>query len=433
MFSVVKILMTGTHTTIETLSHKLLQRWVPKWYEAFSDHERGGFYERLGHSFKPVLTGQRRLLTQCRQLAIYGDASVHGLGRDLPGLPERFAFLVENYYVPETGGWRFSIDDDGKPLDKSYDLYALAFVIFALSHYFRGSGDEKAKELARQTLDFIDRNFRASEQPGLVEALDENLKPLGKTRRHESHMHLLEACLFAADTFHEPCYMKMADELVDLFSDYFYDAQSNVLSEYYTADLKPQPEDGHIVVEPGHYCEWIWLLKRHARESGDDDRYDETCKRMLEWASTKGWDSEYGGIYDELNPLGEVIAATKRIWPFTEALKANALMLDSGVDKKAVKARIRQMVGVFREHYMDERGFWTEWLARDLSRDADYMPGTTPYHVYFGIMETRAVMVARGRTRSLVAGPLMNLYGWRRKLSDGIRDVRLGLKKKVRS
>lgn len=418
----------GLHTTIETLSHQLLQRWVPKWYEAFSDHELGGFYERLGHSFKPVLTGERRLVTQCRQLSVYSHAAMQGLGRELPGLKDRFDFIVHTYYVPQTGGWIFSADDDGMPKDTHYDLYALSFVIFAFSHYFQASGDEKARELAMETLDFIDRNFRISGIPGLSEKLDDKMVAADGPRRHESHMHLLEACLFAAEVFHELPYGKMADELVDLFVNYFYDAQNNMLSEYYDDDLTPLAQNGNIIVEPGHYCEWIWLLKRHAHEMGNGARYDDICKSLLMWASTKGWDSQYGGVYDELDPDGNVVADTKRIWPLSEALKANALMLDSGVDKQEIKDRIRRMVKVLRGYYMEERGFWTEWLNRDLSAGTDYMPGTTPYHVYFGIMETRSVLHARGPTKSLVARPLMALYSWRRRASDAVREVRLGLK-----
>lgn len=419
----------GTHTTIETLAHKLLQRWVPKWYEAFSDHELGGFYERLGHSFKPVLTGERRLVTQCRQLSVYSHAKVQGIGRDLPDLEERFDFIVRTYYVPETGGWIYSADDEGLPLDTSYDLYALSFVIFSFSHYFQASGDERARALAMDTLDFIDRHFRISGIPGLSETLGEKMIAKDGPRRHESHMHLLEACLFAAETFHELPYSKMADELVDLFRSYFYDAEGNVLSEYYDDALNPLAQGQHIIVEPGHYCEWIWLLKRHAREMGNEARYDEICKPLLEWASTKGWDVQHGGIYDELNPDGEVIADTKRIWPLAEALKANALMLDSeGIDKKEIKDRIRKMVKVFRKHYMQERGFWTEWLRRDLSQETGYMPGTTPYHVYFGIMETRGVLHARGKTRSLIARPQMFLYSVRRRLSDFVREIRFSVK-----
>jgi len=424
----------GLHTTIETLSHKLLQRWVPKWYEAFCDPDLGGFYERLGHSFKPIQTGQRRLLTQCRQLSVYSHAKMQGLGRDINGLEGHFDFIVQHYHVPDTlgsmaGGWIFSIDDDGMPLETHYDLYVLAFVVFAFSHYYAATGDERAKELAAGTLEFIDRHFRMAGQAGLVEAIGSDLKPLERVRRHESHMHLLEACLFAAATFHDPVYTRMAGELVDLFKGYFYDPDENILSEYFDDGLQPKPEGDHIIVEPGHYCEWIWLLKKHATAQGDPARFDTLCRPLLDWASTAGWDEQYGGIYDELNPQGEIIADTKRIWPLAEALKANALMLDSqSIDKDAVKARIRKMVAVFHDHYMQERGFWTEWLRRDLSQETDYMPGTTPYHVYFGIMETREVVQARGQTRSLRTGPVLALYGLRRRISDFIRTLRLGLK-----
>ena len=235
--------------------------------------------------------------------------------------------------------------------------------------------------------------------------------------------------MFAAETFQELPYMKMADEMVDLFLNHFYDAQGNILSEYYTDDLKPQERDGDIIIEPGHYCEWVWLLKKHAFESGHMTRHDDICRPLLEWASTKGWDVKYGGIYDELSISGKVVADTKRIWPLSEALKANALMLDSeGVDKVAIKDRIKKMVKVLRKHYIEERGFWTEWLRRDLTSETDYMPGTTPYHVYFGVMETRFVLHARGRTRSLVAGPLMTLYRMRRAVSDKVRAARFKLK-----
>lgn len=426
--------MAGTHTIIEMLSYRLLERWVPKWYEAFSDLERGGFYERLGHSFRPIKTGQRRLLTQCRQLALYSHARVQGIGRALPDLEARFAFLVDHYYIEKTGGWRFSIDDENRPLDDTQDLYALGFVIFALAHYYRASGDVQVMELGRNTLAFIDRHFRVAGLSGFTEALDEKLQPVARVRRHESHMHLLEACLFAGRIFGDPAYNRMADELVDMFLTYFYEPEKNRLSEYFTDDLRACGADGRrvrpaIIVEPGHYCEWIWLLKKYAKGRGTPEHYDALCKPMLEWASTKGWDHEFGGIYDELNAVGEIVRDTKRIWPLTEALKANALMLDSeGIDKVAVKGRIRRMAKVLRDHYMDERGFWTEWLRRDLDPETDYMPGTTPYHVYFGIMETRDVIRGRGPTRSLMGGTQVALYSWRRKASNVVREIRLGLK-----
>ncbi len=416
----------GTHSTVEFLAQQLLRRFVPKWYEGFCDPESGTFYERLGHSFRPVLIGQRRLVTQCRQLAFYSHAAIQAeCGSFQPDLSGHFRNFVTYWHVPETGGWRFSVDDDMKPADGTYDLYGHAFAIFALSHYFRASGDGEAKKLAASTLQFITEKFPM--KPGYAEALDENLKPVKKLRRQNPHMHLLEACLFAAEVWQDEAYIRTADEMVDLFYAYFWKPEENRLAEYYTEALTPDSAQGDIV-EPGHYCEWVWLLKKHAALKGDPDRHDETCLQLLDFANRYGWDSEYGGIYDGLDNQGAVVKDTKRLWPFTEALKANVLLLDIHPDKQALKDRIAAMVEVFRDGYMQERGFWTEWLDRDFTPSTDYMPGTTPYHVYFGIMEARSVLHTRGRSKSLFAGLWIFLYALRRNLSAAMGSVRQRLR-----
>ncbi|HEY8189825.1 MAG TPA: AGE family epimerase/isomerase, partial [Micavibrio sp.] len=396
----------GTLTAVEHLAARLQIRWLAKWHEAFYDPATGGFHERLGHSFKPRSNGARRLLTQCRQLSIYSHALTEGCNavrRD--ALKKSFDFILKAYRIPETGGWRYSLSDSGEPLDETSDLYSLSFIIFSFSHYFRAARDERAKEFAFETLDFIERRFRMEGLPGLAEALDGNLAVTPKIRRQNPHMHLLEACLFAHETWGGQKFLRMADEITDLFYEFFYSQSENRLCEFFLDDLTPDPEKGNRV-EPGHYFEWVWLLKKHARIRQDPARHDGACRALLGWANGYGWDETYGGIYDVLDPSGRVLADTKRIWPFTEALKANALMMDAeGIDRPWIKARIGRMINVFRTQYMEERGFWVEWLNRDLSPATDYMPGTTPYHVYFGIIETRDILRSRGGTVSLRARP----------------------------
>jgi mannose-6-phosphate isomerase len=418
---------SGTRSTVDFLSQQLLERWVPKWYEAFVDPETGGFYERLGKSFKPVNVGYRRLVTQCRQLALYSDASRRQKNFK-PDLHRHFEHLVLAYLVPETGGWRFSTDDTGKGLDNRYDLYGHAFVIFALSHYYRASGAELARRLAHDTRAFIERSFRQPGLPGYAEGLGEDLKPYPALRRQNPHMHLLEACLFAAETWDDPAWMLLATDIIGLFKDYFYDREKNWLCEFFRDDLSPHPDEGTLV-EPGHYCEWVWLLKKHARLSGDANRHAKDCAALLRWANKYGWDTQHGGIYDVLHPDGTVVRDTKRLWPFAEALKANALMLDADFDRDELKARMADMVRVFREGYMEERGFWTETLNRDLGPATDYMPGTTPYHVYFGITETRDTLAGRGASKSWAAGPVAAAYRARRTLSGWVKAVRLFFKR----
>ncbi len=409
----------GPQSSIDLLANRLLYRWVPKWYEAFHDVSTDLFYERVGHAFRPKQVERRRLLTQCRQLSVYADA--RNRGNFTGDLSPHLEAMAKYYHVARTGGWIYSLDADNKPLDTYYDFYSQGFVIFAMAHY----GGETARAYAVRTADFIDRSFRTAK--GFHEGLNADLTPQDVRRRHESHMHVLEACLFAAEKWPDDIFTKLADEIVALFFSDFY--QADVLSEYFTQDLQPLADSGSIIVEPGHYGEWVWLLKKHAALKADPSRYDDTCHALLAFANAKGWDEEFGGIYDEMTPEGAVVLDTKRIWPFCELLKANALMLDAkGSDKDALKATIHRMVKVFRHSYIDERGFWAEWLARDLTPKTDYMPGTTPYHVYFGIMETRDVLKGRGPTRSLSTWAQAQWFRARRSVSKGVRAVRYKLK-----
>lgn len=412
----------GINSTVRSLQTRLLLRWVPKWYGAFSDPQ-GGFYERLGKGFKPVFTGQRRLVTQCRQLSIYSHASLLKNKQLYKNLEAKFEYICGRYHDPETGLWHFALEDSGAVADRTCDLYALSFVIFACSHYSAATGDARAANTAREVLDLVDKRFRLQGLPGLAEALDVRGRPLPQVRRQNPHMHLLEACLFAYETWNDPAYAAMADEMVALFYGYFYKAGKQGLCEFFTDDLRPHPERGERL-EPGHYFEWIWLLKRHGAMTGEDSRHDAVASELLDWANRYGWDAEYGGIYDIVAQNGHVLAATKRIWPFCEALKANALMLDSAPDRQALKDRMSSMVSVFNRKYMLERGFWTEWLNRDLTPAADYMPGTTPYHVYFGIAETMDILNRRGQTFSYRALAFEIVYGLRRALSSVVRRVR---------
>lgn len=417
---------SGIHSTIASLQTRLFLRWVPKWYEAFCDPD-GGFYERLGKGFKPVFTGQRRLVTQCRQLSIYSDYAVRKNQSIVPQLTKNFEFIVEKYHNPKTGLWCFSIKDDGSVSDPSCDLYALTFVIFSFSHYYRATQDERAKKYATDALTLIDTKFRMLPHPGLAEAIDEGFVSVRAIRRQNPHMHLLEACLFANAIWEDSGFDKMADDMVGLFYQYIYDARRDALVEFFNDEFtRPHDEKGRYL-EPGHYYEWVWLLKKYEVMKGAHPSHDSTALKLLNFANRFGWDSLYGGIFDAISDEGRVMTDTKRIWPFCEALKANALMLEHVQNRQGLKDRVADMVKVFNKKYMQERGFWTEWLQRDLTPAADYMPGTTPYHVYFGITETMDILNRRGKVKSWLSKWEDFKYAVRRFLSSVIRRVRLSI------
>lgn len=423
----------GALSMVDDLSQRLLRRWVPKWYEVFCDPDGPLFIERVGPAFKPIATGRRRLLTQLRQLAIYAHAKTQPECSGFnPDLKRHIEAIIDTYAAPLRGSWLFSVSDTSGNApalvdEVVYDLYTHAFVIFALAFVARARTNVDACGYAVATLNFI-TTAMVHPQGGFFEGLDSQGQPVALRRRHESHMHLLEACLFAHETWGQgpqPVlqFMACADDMVQLFITRFYNAETGVLSEYLTDALMPLPdaELDSVVCEAGHYYEWIWLLKKHAALKNKPEMHDTLCLSLLSWANTHGWDEVYGGIFDEQAPDGRVLRDTKRLWPFSEALKANALLLDHAIDRVAAKQHMARMTRLFRDKYMQERGFWTEWLTRDLRPAVDYMPGTTPYHVYFGIMEARGALAARGASKSWRT-PIFKLrYSLGRALSGWVR------------
>lgn len=418
-------------STIEHLSHKLHRRWVPKWHEAFRDDVHGGFHERLGHSFQPIDVGQKRLVTQCRQIAIYSHASLDNRSPDYrEDLKTRYEYLQDTYFIEDTGGWLYAVNTDGSQSDEPiYDFYAHAFVIFTLALYYNATQDERAHRRALETLEFLDTNFRQEDLIGFVEALDENLVSKDDIRRQNPHMHLFEACLFAYETWQDDIFIETARQMHDMFTLYFFDQVTGTLGEFFEDDLSPHKTDGHIV-EPGHHFEWVWLLKKYADLTDHDHSVLQSQRwNLLSWANEHGYDPTYGGIYDQLDRTGRVVKDTKRIWPFAEALKANAMMLDSGKDRDTLKQRMALMLEVFENGYIEERGFWTEGLNRDLSPQTDYLPGTTPYHLYFGITETLGYLKSRGKSKSWRSLPLSLSYMLRRNISETVQKLIKGSKK----
>ncbi len=364
----------------------LYKIWVPHWAKMFSDPVNGGFYERLDRNGQPYIDLPRRLVTQCRQIFVYSHADmVSGKKTYRDMVTKAFEYLVKNYRIADTGGWRFSIRPDGTPQDNTYDLYGHAFLVFCCTYYYRLTNDKNAMKYAAETLTFIDKSFRLDNEPGFAEALDENLKPLERVRRQDPHMHLFEACLFMYRVTNEKPYLGMSKEIVELFTKYFWDEENGTLPEFYNGQLQSHEEQGHIS-QPGHHFQWIWLLDKfqETRHKKNPYYYD-LMEHLFEWADKHGFDPAYGGIYDALNMQGDVISDTKRVWPIMEALKAYPVINRMHDDPHYCTRRAEDLVTLLRAHYIKDNGMWVEHLSRDMKPLVEDMPGTTPYHIYLGI------------------------------------------------
>ncbi len=375
---------SGLAETVATARSWLVETALPLWLSRGRDASRRGFHERLDFDGQPIAALPRRLMVQARQTYVFAHASMLGWCDARATVSAAFAAMIEDYLEPDgRPGWVFSLGPDGRIGDDRRDLYAHGFVLLACAWVFRLTGDERAILIADQTLDLLDREFRAK-AGGYRDCMtgdDQNL-------RQNPHMHLFEALLALFEATGAPRYLVRADEIHGLLRRFFIPGP-NILAEYFDAAWKPIAPTGQgagsVLWEPGHHCEWAWLLQRYADAHGR--ARDPIAAALYQRAYQDGITID-ALIADEMSGDGNVTKSTRRAWPLTEAIKANVVRHQAG--DPAAAGRAAAAITRLTRDFLRPDGLWVDQLDQDGRATVDYVPASTLYHIFLAIAEADA-------------------------------------------
>lgn len=283
----------------------------PLWLAHGIDRAQGGFHEWLDPADLRCDAGHRRLRVAARQVWSFAQAARHGV----PGAADAVAlgldFLRSRARLPG-GGYATRFDLRGQVVDPRLDTYDNAFCLLA----FAGAGERSS---ALEQLALFEGKLRHAAggwREGVPDALP---------RQQNPHMHLLEAALEAHAAFAEPRFLDLAEELVAVFLARLWHAPSGTLPERFSDDLQPIRQAGRHAVEPGHHCEWAWLLRRHAALLTAAGRTPPAelpplATALLRFAEAHGPGD--GLLRDEVWSDGSPKSGTARLWPQAEWYRA---------------------------------------------------------------------------------------------------------------
>ncbi len=368
--------------TAPGLKRHLLDVLLPYWAERGVDRLRGGFHNRLDGDGRPLAEPIKRLLVQTRQVFAFSEAAQLGAPWALEVASHGVAFLESAYRDRVHGGWYHTATPAGEPEDRRKDCYGHAFVVFALAAYHRASGDGAALASARETLELALSRLADREHGGYLEAAAEDWAPLAAPRRrHNPHMHWLEALLALHAAAPDAALLDEAGRLVELLRTRWFDGEHACLGEFYAPDWARAAGPEGDVVEPGHHFEWAWLLARYARASGRPA--EAVAAPLFAFAERHGVDAD-GGVFDRVDRSGRVLAETKRLWPQTERCKALAVR----GERRALRAAL---AGTFAR-YARADGGWREHLHRNGEPLTDLQNATSVYHVVLALREAMEVI-----------------------------------------
>ncbi|MCQ8276858.1 AGE family epimerase/isomerase [Acetobacteraceae bacterium KSS8] len=269
-----------------------------------------------GATFFP---GYTRIRVQARQLFVYAIAAEHGVPGAAGAAEGIFRFMLRHGRASD-GHWIRRTMPDGRPVDETADLYDIAFVLFALAHHARVFRDPRPLREAERTLDFLRREM-THPGGGFHHALP--VEP--GWRLQNPHMHLLEAALALFEASGDARWAELARELVGLFHDRFFDAESGTLAEHFSETLHRAGGIDGDLVEPGHQMEWIWLLDRGQTLLGDPlaDRGIRALDRIRDG---HGVGRETGLMRDAIGRDGRLLRGSSRLWPQGELLRAGCVL-----------------------------------------------------------------------------------------------------------
>lgn len=359
--------MIHDHIDPKRLRQELVEGNLAHWLAA-SPLPNGFLRADLDRRWQPAARQQGTLVSQGRLLYVMAT------GYDLTGQPEYLQavragadFLLASFRDDEHGGFFWSVDPEGKPVDTKKMAYGHAFAIFGLAHACRVTGERRYGDAAEACWGTL-KSRLGDGFGGIRPQSGRDWSSPGGTNSQNPLMHLFEALLALHDATGSARVFEDAAALAHFIYTRLFDERRGCLPEMYSLDWAPLPEAQGGYVDLGHQFEWAFLLSR-AVEKGFPTRYLATGSRMLEWGLKHGYDHATGGLWSNANYDGQPRKGDPGWWQQTEMLRALA--------RYAVRHQRDDLWGPFdqslefvRRHFIDpEFGGWYGSYSPDKPRD----------------------------------------------------------------
>lgn len=323
----------------ESFQKELFSNILPYWFRLKPDRS---FVTALSNQNEPIpgtplglVMVSRLLWTYSRAYRLFGDESYAEMANHARNV------MIDQFEDYENGGYFWSLDEAGTPLNTDKLCYGQAFSIYAFSEHFEATGNQDSLDRALSLFRILEEKAWDFEKDGYLESFNSDWTPLEKMKlgaedlhapkTMNNHLHLIEAFanlhrIAPSKETKETCRKTLrviADRIIlpdtPRFG-LFYDMDWNLLDP---------------VVSPGHDIEGSWLLWESAEIVGDHDleaEFKTLSLGMAELVLQTGIDPQDHGIYNEFH-LEHPSSQTKDWWPQAEGVVGfyNAYQLSGDV------------------------------------------------------------------------------------------------------
>ena len=305
-----------------------LERILKYWSSDAIDEANGGFLGERDHNNKIVANASKGIILNSRILWSFSAVSNYYQSNQYFGLCERaYQYLKTNFKDNQFGGVYWELDAFGNPLNTRKQVYAQAFMIYALSEYYIFSNDEDALNWAVELYQLVEKYANDTVYKGYIEAFNRDWSPIEDMRLSDkdaneaktmnTHLHVLEAYTNLYKVYKNEGLKEHLTNLIELFLTKFLN-ENNHLNLFFDEQWQLKSS----TISFGHDIETAWLLIEAAKVIENEKLIAETEKAAIKIADTfmqKGVDAD-GGVMNEFNPATNEWDTDKHWWPQAEAI-----------------------------------------------------------------------------------------------------------------
>lgn len=340
------------HQLAEKVSIELgkeLQNILTYWSTNTIDEINGGFVGERDHYNKLVPNASKGIILNSRILWSFSAASNHLKTEQYKSLCERsYTYLKTFFKDNEYGGVFWELDSKGNPINTRKQVYAQAFMIYALSEYYLFSKNKEAHNWAIELYELIEKHAKDITYKGYIEAFNKDWSPIEDMRLSDkdeneaktmnTHLHVLEAYTNLYRVFKNEKLKNDLSELINLFLTKFLNSNNN-LNLFFDEQWNLKSS----VISFGHDIEAAWLLIEAAKVIEDPKLLTETKRVAVLITDTfmkNGIDID-GGVMNDFEPKTNVLDGDKHWWPQAEALVGLRYAYTITGDKKYLSISIK--------------------------------------------------------------------------------------------
>ena len=290
---------------------QLTKQILPYWYETAVDRQNGGYVLSDDGAKKATPATEKQLVTQARMIWGFSHAHLKGFSDGqhdyLKAAEQGYRFLQDHFWDREQGGYYWTTDLAGKPLDRRKIVYGESFVIYGLVEYSRASGDKVALQHALELYHVLQQHAHDAKYGGWIEHFQRDWTPildpnadaiveLAGCKSANTHLHLLESLTDLYAATHDPEVKNSLAEAVKINSTWFYPKDPGKSAFHRKPDWTLMTGPRSSGVSYGHNVEFAWLLIRAQETLGQKPSWGHFTAH-LDHALKYGYDHGRGGLY----------------------------------------------------------------------------------------------------------------------------------------